>query len=442
MCAQARAFGETVETRAKELIEKNEKDEISPEAVRAALFSAAGEANSAATGGISTGGRSIQMGQDEHEKFITGATNAIFLRAGLGELVQRAAKARGETIDLNPGEFRGVANADIARLAIERCGQRVATYDRKQVVEQAIMLRMDGPYQSTSLFSVLLENVMNKSLQAAYMIQPDTWRMWAGVGSVNDFRASPRYLRGTFGRLERVGENGEVKNLQIPDGAKEVISAAPMGGIVGLTREAIVKDDLGVFNQVAQDLGRAAKMSVEIDAYECLTSNSGLGPIMNDGKTLFHADHGNIATTAAAPSIASFDAMDVAMASQKDLSGNDFIDLPLHAWVGPRVMRGDALVINDSQYDTDTAGKFQKPNKVRGLFTTITGTPRLGGTRWYGFADPAVNPAIEVVFLNGEQEPRIEQKDGWRTSGVEWRVLFDYGVGGVNYRAGQTNGGA
>jgi hypothetical protein len=45
--------------------------------------------------------------------------------------------------------------------------------------------------------------------------------------------------------------------------------------------------------------------------------------------------------------------------------------------------------INDAQYDPDTASKLQKPNKVRGLFDDMVGTPRLTGTRWFAFADAA-----------------------------------------------------
>jgi hypothetical protein len=437
----ASSYGDAVVTRAKELVAQNERGEISVENANAELLKAQAAAQRAATDSIATGGRAATVTTDAREKFVAGATAAILQRAGLTDLVQRAAKARGEEIDLDPGEFRGVRNAELARISLERAGHRIDTFDRDQIVGQAIVMRADGPYQSTSDFSVALENVMNKALQAAYIIQPDTWRQWAGVGSVGDFREHSRYLLGSIGRLHRVLEDGEVKNLVIPDAAKESIKAVENGGIVGLTRQAIVNDDLGIFNQISQDLGRAAKRSVEIDAYAVLTSNGGLGPIMRDGKTLFHADHGNIADVAAPPSIASFEAMDLKMSAQQDVSGNDFLDIPLHAFLAPRAMRGEALIINDSQYDTETAGKFQRPNKVRGLFTTITGTPRLNGTRWYGFADPAQMPAIEVVFLNGEQEPRIEQKDGWRVSGVEWRVLFDYGVGGVNYRAAQTNAG-
>ena len=89
----------------------------------------------------------------------------------------------------------------------------------------------------------------------------------------------------------------------------------------------------------------------------------------------------------------------------------------------------------------EPAGKLQMPNRVKGLFRDIVGTPRLQGSRYYAFADPNVAPAIEVVFLNGNQEPYTEMKEGWRIDGTEWKVRFDYGVGALNWRSAATNAG-
>jgi hypothetical protein len=36
----------------------------------------------------------------------------------------------------------------------------------------------------------------------------------------------------------------------------------------------------------------------------------------------------------------------------------------------------------------------------------------------------------------------LEEKDGWRSDGTEFRVRFDYGVGGLNWRSAATNAGA
>ena len=102
--------------------------------------------------------------------------------------------------------------------------------------------------------------------------------------------------------------------------------AGTKGNIINLSRQAIINDDLGAFVGLAATLGRAAGRTVEADVYALLALNSGLGPVMSDGKTLFHADHGNI-TTAAALTMAAVDADRVAMAQQKDVSGNDYLDL-------------------------------------------------------------------------------------------------------------------
>jgi hypothetical protein len=53
-----------------------------------------------------------------------------------------------------------------------------------------------------------------------------------------------------------------------------------------------------------------------------------------------------------------------------------------------------------------------------------------------------MHPALEVVFLNGVQEPYLEQREGWRTDGTEFKVRHDYGVGAINYRSAVTNAGA
>jgi ATP-dependent Clp endopeptidase proteolytic subunit ClpP len=381
----------------------------------------------------------IAVGTEAREKFVIGAGNALLARAGLTGIVAAAAKIRGETIDLDPGEFRGIRNVELARMALDMAGIGERSYDRDRIVARALTAR-NSVYQTTSDFPTILENTMHKVLQAAYAVAPDTWSRVCGIGSVTDFRPHNRYLRGTFGELPGLNENGEFKNLPIPDAAKEQISATTKGAIIGLSRQAIVNDDMDAFSGLAVDFGRASKLSIEIAFYRLLAMNDGLGPIMNDGKTFFHADHGNIAD-AAAPSVVAFDALRVLMARQKDLSKNEYLDIRPASWLGPIELGGTVRTLNDAVYDPDTANKLQKPNMVRGLFSDIVDTPRLSGTPWYGFADKDTAPAFEVVFLNGEQEPFLESKEGWRTDGTEWKVRHDFGVGGVNYRSAARNAG-
>jgi len=287
----------------------------------------------------------------------------------------------------------------------------------------------------------VLENALHKTIVNAYNQQESTWRQFCSISTLSDFRAHNRYYLSSFSDLKPVKENGEYEDGTINDAEKETITGTSKGRIINLSREIIINDDMGVFSQIAVKLGQAAARTIEKDVYALLALNSGAGPTMSDGKALFHVDHGNIGT-AAAPTVAAFDEGRVLMGKQKDPGSNDYVGIRPSIWLGPLGIGGDARVVNDSQYDPDSANKLQRPNKVRGLFTTVVDTPRLAGTAWYLLADPAQEPVFEVGFLDGNQLPTIVAEDSFRSNGRAWRVSHDYGTAAVGWRGALKNAGA
>lgn len=378
----------------------------------------------------------IQVGTDGKQRFQRDASDWLIARAGHSGLVE---KQEGRKLEI--GETRGMSLFDLARACLEISGVRVRGLGRMELVGQAFTHR-SGPYQSTSDFAIMLENALHKILQASYAIQPDTWRRFCGVGTLSDFRAHGVYRMGSFGRLDTLQENGEFKRKVIPDAEKESLQADTVGNIIGLTRKAIVNDDMMAFNQLASMLGRAAQLSVEIDVYALFALNSGAGPTMADGNPFFHSSHNNlIASGGAAPTVTSVDATRVLLENQKDPSSNNYLGLKAHAWVGPTSLGGAARVVNDSQYDPDANSKLQRANSVRGIFKDVVDTPRLSGAPWYMFADPTLAPAFMVGFVDGQQSPVLELMNSWNVDGVEWKVRHDYGVGAVDFRAAAKNPG-
>lgn len=371
------------------------------------------------------GATHIETVEDETDKRRDSIVAALLTRAGVADAKTREA-ARAS-------QFRGAKLLDIARASLDRAGIRHGNMDQMQVVAAAFT-------QGTSDFPVLLENAMHKTLQGAYVLTPDTWSRFCRVGSVSDFRDHPRYRVGSLGNLQAVNELGEFQNKAIPDGERAKIRAGTKGNIINLSRQAIINDDLGAFLGLADSLGRAARRTIEADVYALLALNAGLGPTMEDGQTLFHATHGNL-TTGAAITMAALDLDRVAMASQTDVGGNDFLDLRPAVLLVPLSLGGTARSINEAQYDPDTANKLQKPNIVNGLFRDIVDTPRLSGTRRYLFADPNEAPVLEVAFLDGNQEPFLERQDGFTVDGSQWKVRLDFGVAAIDYRGAVTNAG-
>ena len=384
------------------------------------LLAKLGEASTSATGAI------VVRDNPEREKFNDGVVAAILARAGKADRETRqAAKASG---------YHNFTLMEMAKASLSRANVDFSAMNASQIAQAALT-------QTTSDFSILLENAMHKALLASYATAGDTWSRFCRTGSVSDFRAHGRYRTGSIGNYQTVNEVGEYSNVAIPDGEKGSIIATDKGLIINLTYQMIVNDDLGAFVGLASDLGRAGRRTVEAAVYALLAENSGLGPTMGDGDTLFHANHNNIGTGAAL-SAASIDADRVVMASQTDVSGNEFLDLRPTVWLGPLSSGSTARVINDAQYDPDTANKLQKPNAVRGLFSDVVDTARLSGTRYYLFADPSDAPVIEVAFLNGEMEPYIVMEEAFSSRGAKYRATLDFGVAAIDYRGAVTNAGA
>jgi ATP-dependent protease ClpP protease subunit len=361
---------------------------------------------------------------DVNDKVEEGIVNAIMARAAVPGVKADAS---------NP--WRGMRLMDLARDRLVAAGVNTKGMDQRKLVAAAFT-------QGTSDFPVLLENALHKSLQTAYAVAPDTWSRFCKTGSVSDFREHSRYRVGSIGNLDVVGESGEYTNKTIPDGEKGSLTAKTKGNIINLTRQAIINDDLDAFIGLAVSLGRAAKRTIERDVYALFALNGGFGPTMEDGQPLFHSTHLNLATTGGVPSVTTIESSRVAMASQKDVGGNDFLDLRPSFWVGPIGIGGAARAANQSEYDPDANNKLQRTNIVRGLFTDVIDTPRLEGNPWYLFADPNDAPVIEVAFLDGIQEPYMEMEEGFDVDGARWKVRLDFAVGAIDFRGAVRNAGA
>lgn len=363
---------------------------------------------------------------DERDKIRAAMTNAVLARGG-------AVGEGGRVIAMDTANpFRGRTLLEIAEACVRATGRNTAGMDKFDIVSAAFV------GQSTSDFPVLLENIMHKSLLGAFKATPDKWRLICAVGSVGDLREHNRYRTGSIGNLDDLDEHGEYKNKQIPDGEKAKVKVGKKGNIIAITDELVINDDLGALVGLSTMLGRAAARTIETSVWSYLASN----PVIDDGIALFHASHNNLAGTAAAPTTASLTAARLALAKQKDIGGNEFLDIVPGIAVCPLELGDTFRTLNGSEYDPEAANKLQKPNTVRNMVSQIVDTPRLSGTGWAVFADPSINPVIEVSFLDGVQEPRITTQDGWRVDGAEMKVMLRWGVKAIDYRGAYWNAGA
>ena len=389
--------------------------DVSVDQARAKLLDKIGEGSEPLAGAPD-----IRGGLDARDKARAGMRDAILMR--VGALAHDGAN-----------EFRGLKLHEMARACLAAINYPGAS--RLSPEELAPLALTWGPVrgaQTTSDFPILLEEAMHKLVLRGFAAIEPAYQRFCKIGDVSDFRSWNRLVPGLIGNLDGVNEHGEYRDKVIPDAVKNAISATRKGNIFSLTPEVLINDDTGQINDMAFALGAAGPRTIDRAVFALIEAN----PTMSDGYALFSTDHGNLAGTGVVPSVAAIEAARVAMAAQTAPGADaEILDIRPAIAVGPTALGGQLRVINDAQYDPDTANKLQRPNMVRGLFRDIVDSPRLSSAiAYYLFADPMLAPVIEVVFLNGQREPRIVQEEAFRTGGLSWRVEMPFGVGAIDFR--------
>lgn len=389
----------------------------------------------------------FEAGEEKGQKFVRGCVASIIERSGHTNTIAEAKNVKRlahnfKNVSLDSGEFGGMRLPDMARHALEMRGRSTKGLYGDALIRAALEFRGDSGFNTTSDFAVLLETAVNKIFVGQYALTPVTWPLWCGRKSVQDFRTSTFYRPGTFGVLDSVTEAGEVKHKNISDGEKRTLTPGTKGNIIGITRRALVNDDLGAFQNLAAGLGMAAAFTVEADAFAMVTANSGTG-LLYDANALFHSSRSNIGPTGAM-SAATLDGARAVMAKQKDPSANQFLALRPTVWLGPVELGGIAKQFNSSTTDPTDNKAQGVSNKVMNLFRDIVDSPYLSAqsaTRHYLLADPSMFPVFAVGFIDGQESPTIVSEQSFGYDGLQMKVILDYGTAALDYRGAVTCAG-
>lgn len=365
-----------------------------------------------------------KVGMEAREKFVAGATMALM------------AKARLKGGERN--EFSSMSLAELARTSIDVSGGRMAFSDRMAMIGHAFT--MSGMH-TTSDFANVLANVMGKAALQGWEEAMETYQLWTRPGTLTDFKATKRVGAGLFSALPKIQEGAEYTYGTVGDRG-ESIALATYGKLLRISRQAIINDDLSILSEMPRKMGRAARRTIGDLVYAVLTSN----PTMSDGVALFHATHGNLAGTAAAPSITSLSAARTAMKTIREVPGEDgspVLNISPKYMLAPAALETTAQQLLTSLVDP-TANKGHATNPVSGMAELITDgrLDAASATAWYLAADPNAFDTIEVAYLDGREEPYIEEQTAWTSDGVEVKVRIDAGVAPLDFHTLHKNAGA
>ena len=289
---------------------------------------------------------------------------------------------------------------------------------------------------TTSDFPIILGDTVGRVLRDAYQAAPSGIRRLGRQTTARDFRAVNKIMLGEAPLLEKLNEHGEIKAGTMAE-AREAYKVETWARKIGITRQVLVNDDLGAFADLARRMGQAAAETEARILVTLLEAGSGNGPTLSDGKTLFHADHGNKAGTGAAISDATLSAARLALRTQKGIEDRTIRVTPRNLLVPP------ALETTAEKWLASIApASAADVNPFSGSLSLVV-EPRLSSaTRWYVTADPGEIDGLEFAYLSGAEGPQVESRSGWDVDGVEIRVILDFGAGIIDHRGWFMNAGA
>ena len=326
-------------------------------------------------------------------------------------------------------QHMNLTTVDVARECLRLRSISTTGLAPANIVERAL--------HTTSDFPNLLTGTGDRALKAAYEAAPAVLKTLARKTTAVDFRTKHKLQIGEAPKLEAVNESGEYKYGTMSEG-KESYKLGTFGKIIGLSRQAIVNDDLGAFVSLNTAFGQS---SAEFEAQyliDLLESGSGNGPVMGDGYNLFDAtNHGNKAGSGAAPGESTLSAARLAMRNQTGLSGR-----PIN--VAPRfiLVPAELETTTEKLLATIQPTKSEDVNPFGGKFSLLVEARLSSTVRWYMVSDPAVLEGLEYAYLQGQEGPYTETRVGFEVDGIETKCRLDFGAGFVEYRSWYQNAGA
>ncbi|MFL1463485.1 prohead protease/major capsid protein fusion protein [Roseococcus sp. DSY-14] len=327
-------------------------------------------------------------------------------------------------------EFMGWRPSDMIGELLRARGERSVPRNPTLLAERA--------FHTTSDFPLLLSAAANKMLLAAYQPAQPTYRQIFLRRDFRDFKPH-RHLRvGDFPTLLPLLENGEIQAGTMSE-SQEIVLLQTFARRIRVTRPMLVNDDLGAFTDFAAAIGRRVADFENATAYGLLNSANGDGPTLTTGNAAVFgtgAARANKAGAGSALDLGGLATGRAAIMRQKTLDG-----LPIAVGSSMRLLVGPNQELPARQLTVSVAATQTSNANVFAGFVQPLVEPLIQNNRWYLFSDPLSAPVYVYGYLNGAEGPQVTTGPVSGVDGVEVSVIFDFGVGAIDWRGAWFNPG-
>lgn len=356
------------------------------------------------------------------------------VRAAMSDALAHRANPKAKLADNGAGEFRYMSLQRMAEEVLAREGVRVRGMSAMEISTRAL--------HTTSDFANVLLDAANKRLRQAYQENIPSYTRWARrAANAPDFKNINVIQLSNAPDLKKVLEDGEFKSGAMSDG-KETYTVLTYGRIIGISRQAIINDDLAAFDRLPSAMAMAARRQENRVVYDILSGTGALA----DGGALFNVTavttaggHANYATgTGSALGTGSLATGRTAMRKQKGYQSEELNVAPSFLIVSADNEQ-TAYQMTSNQFTpalTSSINEFRAGGRTALepiVEAYLSGTTD-GTTAWYLAADPNQIDTIEWCYLDGNEGLYLESQVGFDVDGIRLKARLDFGAAAIDFR--------
>lgn len=306
---------------------------------------------------------------------------------------------------------------DYANLTLAQMAETVVRAEGLKPWNTSEAVRMAS--HSSSDFPLILENsISNLVARGIEQRQPDIVRAVHEVRR-DDYRAGKALTLSASGMPQEVNEGGEIQFTTVEEKGEILPTLRDFASGFNITNKALVNDRTDLLTDIGSKMVKGAVERLRAEILVPILANSGAGQTMADGKAVFHADHGNLASSGATISVTTLSAARTAMRKQKGLKGEIYAIEPWALIVPPELETvAQQVLATINATTTSDANPFQ--NSLELIVEPGLSNP----DAWYLIGDPTRYDGLALAFLDGQRMPRVETRQGWHTLGLELRLTW------------------
>lgn len=314
---------------------------------------------------------------------------------------------------------------------------------------------------STSDFTYLFGDIVDRQMLITYAEIPNVWSAVAKRGTVRDFRASRRIaVDGLETPFYPTFKKAELEGVKYDNNISETAYTTQVDVYergIAFNWRMFINDDLDVMSSLPQRLARGARRTEEKMYVTLFVGSGGYNTTFfsNANKNIVNTANGASSNNPALSVQGLRDALTV-MALQVDAQANPIYIEGMVLEVPPMLEITAREILTATQLEVVpatsalgtryvTANYLASKIKlvVNPYLTTIDQSANKH-TTWYLFADPTSGrPALEMSFLRGYEQPMILQKapNTLRVGGSVDPMLGDFNDMSIHYKGVHILGG-